>query len=76
MIMEKRADQPKMADPVFNAQGFENTSNLWSETITVSDEFSEIKPDPAYLEKLGVQYDPNELQEPFFQSQEEIKRAF
>lgn len=39
----------------------ENTSNLWSETITVSDEFSEIKPSAEALKKAGVEYDPNEL---------------
>lgn len=40
---------------------FENTSNLWSETVTVSDEGSEIKPDQAELEKQHVVYNPNEL---------------
>lgn len=45
----------------FNVKELENTSNLWSETITVSDEFSEIKPNMEYLQKLGVEYNPNEL---------------
>ncbi|CAL6100418.1 Kinase [Hexamita inflata] len=60
----------------FDIQELENTSNLWSETITVSDEFSEIKPSKEYLQKLSVEYNPNELQEPYFQNQEEIKKAF
>lgn len=54
----------------------ENTSNLWSETVTVSDEFSEIKPPAENLKAAGVDYDPSMLQEPFFNGQEDIKRAF
>lgn len=45
----------------FTISQLDNTSNLWSETITVSDEFSEIKPNPQHLQKLGVEYDPNQL---------------
>lgn len=49
----------------------DNFSDLWSETISVSDEGSEAKP---ALKPFGV-YDPTMLQEPFFTSLEEMKRA-
>jgi len=48
-----------------------NSSDLWSEIISVSDEGSEARPDFA---PLGV-YDPNELQEPYFENLDAIKAA-
>lgn len=48
-----------------------NSSDLWSEIISVSDEGSEARPDFA---PLGV-YDPNELQEPYFENLDAMKAA-
>ncbi|KAH0577485.1 Kinase, CDC7 [Spironucleus salmonicida] len=47
---------------------FENESNLWSETLSISDEFSEAKP--------NADINADKLAEPYFVNFEEIKKIF